>query len=79
MIPLGAEPFTSKIGGEFSVTLNESGVYGIRCAPRHAPGMVAPIVVGTPENVEAAKAVTAPPDAQKVFADLSVQLGGASQ
>jgi len=74
MIPPGAELFKSKINAEFSVTLTDDGVYGIRCAPHYGLGMVALIVVGTPENVDEAKAVKVPAKAKAVFAELFAQL-----
>jgi len=79
MIPAGAEKFKSKIDEEFSVTLTEPGVYGIRCKPHFGLGMVALIVVGTPENVEEAKAlaVRVPPKPKAVFAELFAQLDSA--
>jgi pseudoazurin len=79
MIPAGAKKFKSKIDEEFSVTLTEPGVYGIRCKPHFGLGMVALIVVGTPENVEEAKAVAVrvPPKPKKAFAELFAQLDAA--
>ena len=74
MIPPGAELFKSKINAEFSVKLTDDGVYGIRCAPHYGLGMVALIVVGTPENVDEAKAVKVPAKAKAVFAELFAQL-----
>jgi pseudoazurin len=46
MIPAGAEPFTSKINEDFSVTLTVPGAYGIKCSPHFAMGMVMLIEVG---------------------------------
>jgi pseudoazurin len=79
MIPTGAKPFKSKINAEFSVTLTENGVYGIRCTPHFGVGMVALIVVGTPDNAEEAKAVAAkvPAKAKKVFEELLAQVDAA--
>jgi pseudoazurin len=57
MIPKGAEAFKSKMNEEFSVTLQQEGVYGIKCAPHYGMGMVALIVVGEPVNADEAKAV----------------------
>jgi pseudoazurin len=76
MIPAGAEPFKSKINAEFSVTLTEDGVYGIRCTPHYGVGMVALIVVGIPDNVEEAKAVAVktPAKSRKVFDELFMQI-----
>ena len=46
MIPEGATPFKSKINEDFTVTLTESGRYGIKCSPHFAMGMVMVIDVG---------------------------------
>jgi len=79
MIPADAEKFKSKIDEEFSVTLTEPGVYGIRCKPHYGLGMVALIVVGAPGNVEEAKALAAriPTKPKEVFAELFAQLDAA--
>jgi pseudoazurin len=73
MIPEGAQAFKSEMGKDFSVTLTQNGVYGIRCTPHYGMGMVAMIIVGTPDNLEAAQAVKHPGKAKKVFADLFTQ------
>lgn len=46
LIPAGAEPFKSKIGEDFTVTLIEPGSYAIKCSPHYAMGMVMLIEVG---------------------------------
>lgn len=46
MIPEGAEPIKSRINEEFTVTLTEPGVYGIKCSPHFAMGMVMLVKVG---------------------------------
>ena len=46
MIPEGAEAWKGKINGEVSVTLEEPGVYGFKCMPHYALGMVGLIQVG---------------------------------
>ena len=46
MIPKGAKSFKSKINKKFKYTLKEEGLYGIRCTPHYANGMVALIQVG---------------------------------
>jgi len=60
MIPEGAETFRSKINQEFSVTLEEEGVYGIKCTPHFGTGMVMAIQVGEPVNLEEAKQAKLP-------------------
>ncbi len=70
MLPEGAEPFKSKFNEEFEVTFDKEGVYGIKCTPHYAMGMVALIEVGEAANVEEAETVKHPGKAKKVFAEL---------
>ncbi|MCX2725722.1 pseudoazurin [Roseibium salinum] len=70
MIPDGAEPFKSKYNEEFVVTFDQEGVYGVRCKPHYAMGMVALIKVGEPVNLDAAQTVKQPGKAKTAFADL---------
>jgi pseudoazurin len=52
------ETFKSKINEEFSLTVTEPGLYGVKCTPHFAMGMVGLIQVGdAPANLEAAKTV----------------------
>ena len=74
MLPEGAEGFKSKINEDFTVTLTEEGVYGIKCTPHYGMGMVALIVVGDPVNLDAAMAVSHPGKAKRAFADLFAEL-----
>ncbi len=67
MLPDGAEPFVGKMGKDVSVTFTEPGVYGVKCKPHYAMGMIAAIVVGDPVNVVAVKAVKNPGKAGKKF------------
>lgn len=73
MLPEGVEPFKSKLGDEFRLTVNEEGVYGVKCTPHYAMGMVALIDVGEAANVEEAKAVDHRGKAAKVFDGLFEQ------
>ncbi len=74
MIPEGAETFKSKFNEEFTVTLDKEGVYGVKCTPHYAMGMVALIEVGEPVNLEEAKAVKQVGKAKAVFAELFGQM-----
>ena len=74
MLPEGVAAFKSKINDEFTVTLTEAGVYGVKCTPHYGMGMVALIVAGDPVNLDAAKAVSHPGKAKKVFAELFAEL-----
>lgn len=51
MIPQEAEPFSGRINEEIEVTLTVEGLYGIKCTPHFAMGMVMTIAVG--EELEA--------------------------
>lgn len=46
MIPAAAAPFKSQINEDFTITLSEPGLYGIKCSPHFAMGMVMLIEVG---------------------------------
>lgn len=77
MLPEGAETFRTAFGETVTVTFDVPGVYGIKCTPHYAMGMIALVQVGDdPANLEAAKAVTAPPIAgqrfEAAFADLGI-------
>lgn len=75
MAPEGAELFKGGINKEISVTFDVPGVYGVKCTPHFAMGMVALVVVDDPSpNLEAAKAVRNPPKAQERFAAMFAEL-----
>jgi pseudoazurin len=74
MLPDGAAAFKSKFNEEFTITLDAEGVYGVKCTPHYAMGMVALIQVGAPANAEEAKAVKQSGKAKAVFAELFDQV-----
>jgi pseudoazurin len=56
MLPSGVEKFKSRIGGDFTLPITEEGLYGVKCTPHYAMGMVALIQAGAATNtVEAEK------------------------
>ncbi|MTE01917.1 pseudoazurin [Paracoccus sp. YIM 132242] len=56
ILPAGVEPFKSKMNEEYTLTVTEPGLYGVKCTPHFAMGMVGLIQVGdAPANVDAAK------------------------
>ena len=56
ILPEGVETFKSKINEEYALTVTEPGLYGVKCTPHFAMGMVGLIQVGdAPANLEAAK------------------------
>lgn len=70
MLPDGATPFASKMGENVSIKFDKDGIYGVKCLPHYGMGMVAMIVVGTPTNIDQAKAVPQIGKAKQVFATL---------
>lgn len=74
MLPEGAEPFKGKVNEEITITLTQEGVYGIKCQPHYAMGMVALVAVGNPVNLEEAKAVKHPGTARKRFEAIFAEL-----
>lgn len=75
MVPEGGDEFKGKINEEIDVTFSVPGVYGIKCLPHHAMGMVAVVVVGDDlSNLEAAKAARNPPKAKERFDAIFAEL-----
>lgn len=75
MFPEGGTEFKGKLNEEIDVTFEVPGVYGIKCLPHHAMGMVAVVVVGDDlSNLEAVKAVRNPPKAKERFDAIFAQL-----
>ena len=74
MLPADATPFLGKNGEDVAVTFDKPGIYGVKCLPHYGMGMVAMVVVGTPDNVDAAKAVPQPGKAKQVMAGLFEKL-----
>lgn len=74
MLPDGVEPFKSKLGDDFSITLDTEGLYGIKCTPHYALGMIALIQVGEAGNYDEAMAVKQKGKAKKRFPPLFDQV-----
>jgi len=70
MLPADATSISGKSGEDLSVTLDKPGVYGVKCLPHYGMGMVAMIVVGTPTNLDEAKAAPQIGKAKQVMAGL---------
>jgi pseudoazurin len=68
MAPAGATPFKGSINKEVSITFTTPGLYGYKCLPHYAMGMVGLVVVGTPDaNLAEARTVKHPGRAKPVF------------
>jgi pseudoazurin len=74
MLPDGVEPFKSKMGEDYSLTLAAEGIYGVKCTPHYAMGMVGLIQVGAPVNLDAAAAVVQKGKAKTRFEPLFAQI-----
>lgn len=74
MLPEGAEPFKSKLSKDFSITLDQEGLYGVKCTPHYTLGMVALIQVGAAINLDEAAAVKQKGKAKKRFIPLFEQV-----
>ena len=74
MMPDGVESFKSKMGEDYSLTVTAEGVYGIKCTPHYAMGMVGLIQVGAPGNLDAAAAVVHKGKAKTRFEPLFAQI-----
>ncbi|GGL50221.1 pseudoazurin [Wenxinia marina] len=70
MLPEGAAMVEGEMDEEVVLTVDADGVYGIRCRPHYAMGMVALIVAGEPANVDAAAGVSHPGRAGTAFEEL---------
>jgi len=73
MIPDGAESWRGRINEEIEVTLELPGVYGYKCLPHYAVGMVGLIVVrgdGPAPNLDTARAVEHPGRAGTAFEEI---------
>lgn len=69
--PDGTAPFKGKFGKEITVTFEQPGVYGYKCAPHYALGMVGLVVVGDPSaNLAEAEKAKVAGKAKKVMAGL---------
>ena len=74
MLPEGVEPFKSEMSKDFMLTLTAEGVYGIKCTPHYAMGMVALIQVGAPVNLDAVADVLQKGKAKTRFEPLFAQV-----
>jgi pseudoazurin len=82
MIPEAAETWKGKINEEIKVTFDVEGIYGIKCMPHFAMGMVGLIQVGAnTDNLDAAQTAKLPGRAQTRMAELMAQVapGGDGQ
>ncbi|WP_112310161.1 pseudoazurin [Pseudogemmobacter bohemicus] len=66
ILPEGVEVFKSKISEAYTLNVTEAGLYGVKCTPHFAMGMIALIQVGdAPTNLDAAKTAKLPKKARE--------------
>ncbi|WP_226779915.1 pseudoazurin [Oceaniglobus trochenteri] len=70
MLPEGVDGFKSKLNAEFELTVDAEGLYGVKCTPHYAMGMVGLIQVGEPVNLDDAEGVKQRGKAKGRMADL---------
>ncbi len=75
MLPEGVEGWEGKINQGVTYVVPKAGVYGYKCVPHYAAGMVGLVVVEGGDNVEAAKAVSHPGLAGRVFGEIFEEAG----
>jgi len=73
MLPAGAKPFKGKINEEIEVTFTEAGIYGIKCLPHYAMGMVMLVRVGDAPLATLQIPAAAPERAQKRFQEIAAR------
>ena len=76
MLPEGAAGWDGEINQEVSYVLPLPGIYGYRCVPHYAAGMIGLIIVegeGMTANLEAAKGVSHPGLASREFTEIFEQ------
>ncbi|QKV55180.1 pseudoazurin [Comamonas antarctica] len=73
MLPAGAQPFKGRINEEIEVAFTEPGLYGIKCLPHYAMGMVMLVQVGAAPLSTLKIPADAPERAQKRFQDIAAR------
>ena len=76
MTPEGADAFKGRINEEIEIIFDTEGLYGIKCAPHYAMGMVMTVAVGEVTEVpEEYLAGRIPPNAMERFVTQIEELG----
>ncbi|KOC28587.1 blue copper protein [Comamonas testosteroni] len=70
MAPAGATPFRGKTNQEITVTMTEPGLYGVKCQPHYAMGMVMLIQVGDSSLSKLSVPDDVPEQAKQRFQDI---------
>lgn len=73
MLPAGAKPFKGRINEEIEVTFTEPGIYGIKCLPHYAMGMVMLVQVGAAPMSALTIPADVPERARKRFQEIAAR------
>lgn len=73
MMPEGAAPFMGQINEELELVLTEEGLYGVKCSPHYAMGMVMLIAVGDADLSDLAIPANVPARASTRFGDIAAR------
>lgn len=66
ILPAGVGTFKSKMNEDYTLTVTEPGLYGVKCTPHFAMGMVGLVQVGdAPANLDAAQSAKLPKKARE--------------
>lgn len=79
MSPAGATPFRGKTNQEITVTMTEPGLYGVKCQPHYAMGMVMLVQVGDATLSTLAIPDDVPEQAKQRFQDISARAQSTSR
>lgn len=74
MLPDGVESFKSAMNKDFDLTVEQPGVYGVKCTPHYGMGMVALVQVGDAVNLDAAQGVKQKGKAKSRFDEIFAQV-----
>ncbi|MFC3126047.1 pseudoazurin [Pseudoroseomonas globiformis] len=76
ILPAGALPFKGRIDQEIEVRFTEPGLYGIKCIPHYAMGMVMLVQVGDGEVAADAIPDGLPPRVRQRIAEIAARVAG---
>ncbi len=79
MIPGEGKKFTGKINQEIEVTLNDEGIWGIKCSPHFTMGMVMLIQVGDTPATEADLPADLPEAARQRMVEILARRNAAAE
>lgn len=74
MLPEGVERFRSPMNKDYDLVVEAEGLYGLKCTPHYAMGMIALVQVGAPVNLDAAKEVRQRGKAAERFEEVFAQV-----